>query len=364
MAQMANADLSFNNSYANSMWTNDFQTNVSRNSPVKSCESLMCRYTCSLQREGYRRALATNITTSVSGVTVETLAYSFDALGRPVSRNADSFGYNARSEVVFSRGGAENAENTYAYDYIGNLTLHESPAATNAYTANNLNQFTAISNLCASVPLCETNPAYDTDGNLVSDGVFAYAYDSANRLTSVSSNGISVATFAYDAKSRRVRKTTPSATHTYFYDDWNLVKETVQRSNGSTVQRTYVWGKDLSGTLQGAGGVGGLLAVIHDNIPYFPCYDNNGNITRYLDTSGATVAAYTLTPPARPLPHTPTTPSAAPSPPATLSPTPSRTASPPSTSTLKPDSTTTATGTILPPSCAGSTGIQLKRMEA
>ncbi len=246
-----------------------------------------------VQREAYRRALATNITTSVSGTTVETLAYSFDALGRPVSRNADSFGYNARSEVVFSRGGAENAENTYAYDHIGNLTLHESPAATNAYTANNLNQYTAISNLCASAPLCEINPAYDTDGNLVSDGVFAYAYDSANRLTAVSSNGISVATFAYDAKSRRVRKTTPSATHTYFYDDWNLVKETVQRSNGSTVQRTYVWGKDLSGTLQGAGGVGGLLAVIHDNIPYFPCYDNNGNITRYLDASGATVAAYT-----------------------------------------------------------------------
>ena len=60
--------------------------------------------------------------------------------------------------------------------------------------------------------------AYDPDGNLVTDGVFAYAYDSANRLTSVSSNGISVATSAYDAKSRRVRKTTPSATHTYFYD--------------------------------------------------------------------------------------------------------------------------------------------------
>ncbi len=168
-----------------------------------------------VQREAYRRALATNITTSVSGVTVETLAYTYDALGRPVSRNADTFGYNARGEVVSSRG---DAENTYAYDYIGNLTLHESPAATNAYTANNLNQYTAISNLCASAPLCEINPAYDTDGNLVSDGVFAYAYDSANRLTAISSNGISVATFVYDAKSRRVRKTTPSATHTYSHD--------------------------------------------------------------------------------------------------------------------------------------------------
>ena len=60
--------------------------------------------------------------------------------------------------------------------------------------------------------------AYDPDGNLVSDGVFAYTYDSANRLTAVSSNGISIVSFDYDAKSRRIRKTMPSATHTYFYD--------------------------------------------------------------------------------------------------------------------------------------------------
>ncbi len=255
----------------------------------------MCRYTCSLQREGYRRALATNITTSANGTTVETRAYSFDALGRPVSRNADSFGYNTRGEVDYSFMAAENAEDAYSYDHIRNLALHESPAATNAYTANNLNQYTSIQRTSASSALSagETALTYDLDGNMTQCGDWAYTYDSANRLTSVSSNGISVATFAYDAKSRRVRKTTPTATHTYFYDDWNLVKETVQRSNGSTVQRTYVWGKDLSGTLQGAGGVGGLLAVIHDNIPYFPCYDNNGNITRYLDASGATVAAYT-----------------------------------------------------------------------
>ena len=64
--------------------------------------------------------------------------------------------------------------------------------------------------------MCEF--AYDPDGNLVSDGVFAYTYDSANRLTAVSSNGISIVSFDYDAKSRRIRKTMPSATHTYFYD--------------------------------------------------------------------------------------------------------------------------------------------------
>ena len=53
------------------------------------------------------------------------------------------------------------------------------------------------------------------------------------------------------------------------------------------------WGKDLSGTLQGAGGVGGLLCLAIDGSTYVPTYDNNGNITRYLDASGNTVGQYT-----------------------------------------------------------------------
>jgi RHS repeat-associated protein len=44
----------------------------------------------------------------------------------------------------------------------------------------------------------------------------------------------------------------------------------------------YVWGQDISGTLQGAGGVGGLLTVIRDDGVFAPCYDANGNVTEYV----------------------------------------------------------------------------------
>ena len=53
------------------------------------------------------------------------------------------------------------------------------------------------------------------------------------------------------------------------------------------------WGPDLSGTLQGAGGVGGLVAVSIAGQYYFPCYDNLGNIVAYVDESGVKVASYT-----------------------------------------------------------------------
>ena len=46
-------------------------------------------------------------------------------------------------------------------------------------------------------------------------------------------------------------------------------------------------------TLQCAGGVGGLLYLSIDDVPYIPCLDNNGNVTRYLDANGNTVAQYT-----------------------------------------------------------------------
>jgi RHS repeat-associated protein len=39
---------------------------------------------------------------------------------------------------------------------------------------------------------------------------------------------------------------------------------------------------DLSGTMQGAGGVGGLLAVNDGTASYYPTFDGNGNVSEYL----------------------------------------------------------------------------------
>jgi RHS repeat-associated protein len=86
-------------------------------------------------------------------------------------------------------------------------------------------------------------------------------------------------------------KLTPAATHTFLYDGWNLIKETIQGQQ-STTTNYFVWGKDLSDTLQGAGGVGGLLAVSLNGSWHFPLYDNNGNVTAYADESGNIVATY------------------------------------------------------------------------
>ena len=85
-------------------------------------------------RDTYRRSLVTADTNSVNGVAVAHLDYAYDALGRPISRNADAFCYNDRSEVTAAT--IDGASAAYAYDDIGNLRQAEENAAASTYAAN------------------------------------------------------------------------------------------------------------------------------------------------------------------------------------------------------------------------------------
>ena len=77
------------------------------------------------------------------------------------------------------------------------------------------------------------------------------------------------------------------------YDGWLLVVERVERSSGILEQIDYWWGKDLSGTLDGAGGIGGLLYMRKNGCDvYVPLYDGHGNVMQYVDKQGSIVAQY------------------------------------------------------------------------
>ena len=95
----------------------------------------------------------------------------------------------------------------------------------------------------------------------------------------------------------------PVEDYRYVYDGWNLVLELDATSWGGAgvppVKRKYTWGLDLSGTLQGAGGIGGLLAVDDTNgttdpvvhTAYLYAYDANGNVGQLIDSTDGTVVA-------------------------------------------------------------------------
>ena len=107
--------------------------------------------------------------------------------------------------------------------------------------------------------------------------------------------------FAYDADGRRVRSKAYSwntgtsqydlsSERKFIYDGWLCLAET----NASLgLLRSYCWGRDLSGSFEGAGGVGGLLWMKDAATAtlYNVSYDGNGNVVKLTKASDGTVAA-------------------------------------------------------------------------
>ncbi len=82
----------------------------------------------------------------------------------------------------------------------------------------------------------------------------------------------------------------------FIYEGWNVIEEYRLTASNTTLVRNYTWGTDLSGSLQGAGGVGGLLLAEEINggitTAYHFHYDGNGNVTEITDLNGDSAASY------------------------------------------------------------------------
>jgi len=159
----------------------------------------------------------------------------------------------------------------------------------------------------AFVPQTPEVFAYDDDGNLTQDGRWDYSWDGENRLIAMETR-VTVATaipalkkrleFAYDADGRRIGKIVKTWTGDtwkidgetrFLYDGWNLLAEYAYDGTYN-LARSYVWGLDLSGSDQGAGGIGGLLWAATATAAYAPGYDGNGNVLIWVDMASGSVA--------------------------------------------------------------------------
>ncbi|MDZ4185134.1 MAG: RHS repeat-associated core domain-containing protein, partial [Desulfuromonadales bacterium] len=243
------------------------------------------------------RDLITTIENTWGTNQISRFDYTNDELARRTRRVdngavTNDFGYNIRSEVISAM--MNTNQFGYAFDPIGNREWTRMNANTNTYAANELNQYTNIAN---GVTL---EPAYDDDGNMVSYGDWTFTWNGENRIIAAS-NAAHVVTYAYDYVGRMFAKTTfetsdletPISDLRHIWDGFNVIAEIFVLP--SSVQTNWnVWGLDLSQTLQGAGGVGGLLSVtISTNSTtstFSTAFDANGNITEYIDATGAIIA--------------------------------------------------------------------------
>jgi RHS repeat-associated protein len=90
----------------------------------------------------------------------------------------------------------------------------------------------------------------------------------------------------------------------FLYDGWNMIAE-IDTTTSARLIRSYEWGLDVSGTMDGAGGVGGLLVerfhtttstTVNNSQPpptgsHAPCYEGNGNVMELINLANGGVSA-------------------------------------------------------------------------
>jgi RHS repeat-associated protein len=168
--------------------------------------------------------------------TLATASMTYDQLNRPLGFTfgpapaqtapaASQSGFAYTYDLTNRRIGATSTDNSW--------WSYPSAATTVAYTANSLDQYTAVA---------AVTPTYDGNGNLTYDGTFTYGYDAESRLISVTQGSTTIATYAYDALGQRKSKTVGTTTTIYLRDPGNRALLDYDGTSGA-VGSWYAFGR-------------------------------------------------------------------------------------------------------------------------
>ncbi|WP_411845739.1 RHS repeat-associated core domain-containing protein [Roseibacillus persicicus] len=260
------------------------------------------------------RGLLSDLTTrDDQGAVLKSFQYGFNSL-----RQRETIDREDGTELTLSFGQQRqllNGEKTvagttfpdydyeFSYDEIGNrdsaISSTTNPVATTTvnYVANSENQYATIDSV---------TPAYDNNGSLLNNGRLQFEWQERNRLDRVTeiSSGKS-SHYRYDALGRRLEREDYDNTGAlvkvtrFLFNGWNCIAEFESLSSGETSafsrKRIYTWGLDNSGSLDGAGGVGGICSVVEEDDssnPLFYINDGNGSIVAIYDINNSLRSSY------------------------------------------------------------------------
>jgi RHS repeat-associated protein len=258
-------------------------------------------------------------------------AYTYNqANQRKAETRADgssvAYTYDPIGQLVVSDSSVSTEDRGYTYDKAWNLSYRTNAGTLQTFQVNGLNELTNAPGPAGAM-------TFDANGNLATaHSGWVYSYDDENRLVQIedtSSSRAFMTKFVYDGLGRLRQRLeynweswadyltnnvpqdmppppdggfwVPSSETHYLYDGLRVIQE---RDGGNVPTVSYTRGKDLSGTLQVAGGIGGLLARSHGYTAstghwtthnYYHA-DGNGNITFMLDANQSMAAEYRYDP--------------------------------------------------------------------
>ena len=208
------------------------------NTSLKTSGNLVSNYHAYVYNDGNQRTKQTRFDGSY-------VNYTYDNIGQLQSAK----GYTTNGTAITTE------QMGYKYDAAWNLSGRTNNGTVTTWSINSLNQLPA-------------SPygtwTYDSNGNLYTDGTVYYGYDSENQLIWIDQTSYQRVEFTYDARGRmKIRKN-----YTWSSSGWSLAQTVNYIHDGMLVVQervasalvSYTRGVDMSGSFQGAGGIGGLLS--------------------------------------------------------------------------------------------------------
>ena len=249
-----------------------------------------------------------------SGANLRPASYSANTLNQYVSRDvpgyAEILGSATTNATVTVNLQRAVRQGDYFWDELGVSNANSAVylSLTNLAVLNNGTNADIIATNVGNLFVPQTPEVfcYDADGNLTNSGRWTITWDAENRAVSF----VTVANAplaaqrkvdcAYDWQGRRTQKIVstnngtawvPVSTNKFVYDGWNVI---TILDGQSSILNSFTWGTDLSGSVQGAGGVGGLISMtLYSGAnagSYFYTYDGNCNVAATVNAANGVIA--------------------------------------------------------------------------
>ncbi|MGE3511605.1 MAG: RHS repeat-associated core domain-containing protein, partial [Vicinamibacterales bacterium] len=211
-------------------------------------------------------------------------AYDYDAAGRLTSEtdrrgNATDYGYDGRGRVISIT--RPEGVTRIAYDSVGRVIEITEPTGSLTYTYDAADRLTREVQTTGEMRT-EVTYGYDALDRRVSrtvSGVLGettlYAYDRANRLRAITYRGEST-TFTYDGVGRLVQKALPNGIRQeYAYDNADRLTSIISRNPDASVVDSIAYGYDANGRRVSRSTAGATLP----DMPFTAEYDAADRMT-------------------------------------------------------------------------------------
>lgn len=153
-----------------------------------------------------------------------------------------TYGYDADGQLIqaafaSTNSSVPNEDMVLNYDSMGNRTSTVTNGVTTVYTTNNMNEYTSVGGVAYT---------YDADGNLTSDGVNAYTYNSLDQLIGVTGPDGNDSTYVYDALGNQVSSTQNGDEVNNLVDPSGLATIVAQFDSSNDLIASYTYGLGLT----------------------------------------------------------------------------------------------------------------------